>query len=591
MTILRVEFVLAGVLLATAAAAQVPAADAPPKTLGGTTAAAPVAPVVAPPPAPVRNSGIEVNTLGAPEGQPAGTLDPSNGGMADDIWSGSSRATIEDLLVRLPLATPIRSIRGLGRKLLLTNAEAPTGPAPRSFQTVRLKALLSAGFVSDSGRLAPLIQLKDDPEFAELQAEAILLGGKPQDACSDATLTRQTGTEPFWMQLRVYCYAAAGNTDMLELTRGVMKAQGADDKAFEILLDDVLTHKATAPGLTHNPTAVQVFLMRQAGIPIGPSLAARFGLAASVLAMRDARNPPQARADAASQAMHAGAASTLELGAVADAQTFSPQQFANAANAATGLPFFEGQALIRQAVAHATSDDDRAKLLAIAFRLGRQNELLPVAAAMQERGAVGVVPAPAMRAFAPAIAQALLLVRQTDAAERWRDMLDPNNEADSLLAASLAVQLNLASPNPGRASRAQGALSLLASNSATPQALGGYEAKEFAALALGLYDALGEPMPADAKAQLPNLMQHQWPGRRLPPIVMKHLGDLKDQSGTKGEAILTILGGIGAGGPGDMAPDAIVSLVRSLREMGEGEAARALAVDALLLYRPQAAPS
>ncbi|HUO92370.1 MAG TPA: hypothetical protein VMU22_05575 [Rhizomicrobium sp.] len=569
-----------------------PQASAPPKTLGNTTAVTPAGPVTAPsPPSPPGSSGIEVNTLGAPEGPPAGLLDPSNGGMADDIWSGSSRAEVEDLLARLPLATPVRSIRLLGRKLLLTKAEAPMGQAPRSFETVRLKALLGAGFVSDSARLAPLIRLKDDPEFAQLQAEAILLGGKPQDACGDATMTRESATDPFWMQLRAYCYAATGKTDMLELTRGVMKAQGADDKAFEILLDDVLVHKATPPGLMHNPTAVQVFLLRQVGLPINPNLAARFGLAASVLALRDAKNPPQARADAASQAMHAGAASSLELGAVADALTFTPQQFANAETAATGLPYFEGQALIRQAVAHATSDDEKAKLLAVAFRLGRQNELLPVAAAIQDKGAATVMPTPAMRSFVPAFAQALLLMRQVDAAERWRDMLDPNSEADSLLAASLAVQVNLAAPNPGRASRAEGALSVLAQNSSMPQALGGYEAKEFAALALGLYDALGEPMPADAKAQLPNLVEHQWPGRRLPPIVMTHLADLKTQSGTKGEAILTILGGIGAGGPGDMAPDAIAALVRSLKDLGETEAARALAMDALLLYRPQAAPS
>jgi hypothetical protein len=581
----RAKLALAGALLASAAAAQTPAANAPPKALGSPATAVPAPP---PPPSP-KNTAIEVNTLGAPEGPPAGTLDPSNGGMTDDIWSGSQRGAVEDLLARMPLGTPIRSVRGLGRKLLLTKAEAPTGQAPRAFQTVRLQTLLTAGFVSDTAKLAAQIQLKDDPEFAHLQATAILLGGKPVDACGDATAARETDSEPFWMQLRAYCYAAAAKSDLLEMTRGVMKAQGADDKAFEILLDDVLTHKATPPGALHDPTAVQVFLMRQVGVPINPSLAARFGLAASVLALRDAKNSPQARADAASQAMHAGAASSAELGAVADAQVFTPQQFANAETAAEGLPFFAGQALIRQAVAHAANDDDKAKLLATAFRLGRQNQLLPVAAAIQEKGAVVLAPTPTMRAFAPAFAQALLLVRQADAAERWRDMLDMKSDADKLLAASLAVQLYLVAPNPGRAGRAQEALSVLAANTLTPQPVGGFEAKEFAALALGLYDALGETMPADARAQLANLVQHQLPGRRLPPVAAKRLADMKGQSGQKGEAILTILDGVGAGGPADLAPDQTVSFVRSLKDWGESDGARAFAVDALVLYRPQPA--
>ncbi len=56
------------------------------------------------------------------------------------------------------------------------------------------------------------------------------------------------------MQLRATCYAVAGKSDLLEMTRGVMKAQGADDKAFEILLEDMLTHKATPPGALHDPT-------------------------------------------------------------------------------------------------------------------------------------------------------------------------------------------------------------------------------------------------------------------------------------------------------------------------------------------------
>ena len=584
---LRAELALAGVLLASAAAAQAPAANAPPQALTGAATSTPAPP----PPSSPRNSAIEVNTLGAPEGPPAGLLDTTNGGMADDIWSGSPRGVIEDLLARMPLGTPIRSMRGLGRKLLLTKAEAPTGQATRAFQTVRLQTLLSAGFVSDTAKLAAVTEVKNDPEFAHLQATAILLGGKPADACGDATATRQSNTEPFWMQLRAYCYAAAGSTDLLDLTRGVMKAQGADDRAFEILLDDTLTHKTTPPGILHDPTAAEVFLMRQVGVPINPSLAARFGLAASVLALRDAKNSPQARADAASQAMHAGAASSAELGAVADAQVFTPQQFANAGAAAEGLPFFEGQALIRQAVAHGTNDEDKAKLLATAFRLGRQNQLLPVAAAIQEKGAAAISPSPDMRAFAPAFAQALLLVHQADAAERWRDMLDMKSDADRLLAASLAVQLYLVAPNPGRAERAQEALSVLAQNTLTPQPIGGAETKQFAALALGLYDALGETIPPAAKAQLANLVQHQLPGRRLPPIVMKHLADMKGQSGMKGEAILTMLDGVGAGGPADLAPDVTIFLVRSLKDWGEADAARAFAIDALLLYRPQAAPA
>jgi hypothetical protein len=584
MTASRAEFALALAvgLFASAAAAQAPASG-PPTLLE----APPPAPAEPASPAPA-NSSIEVNQLGAPEGPPLGLLDATTGGMADDIWSGSARGPIEEKLLRVPLASPVRSIRGLSRKLVLTKADAPPGQAPRAFLGVRIQVLLNAGLVAEAAKLAAQAEIKDDPEFARLQAEAILLGGGPADACGNATLARNADPDPFWLQLRAYCYAAAGNSDLLEMTRGVMKSEGADDKPFETLLDDVLTHKTAPPGDIHAPTAVDVFLMRQAGIPINANLAAKFGLSASVLTLRDVKNPPAARAEAAAQALHAGAATPVELAAVADAQTFTPQQFANAENAAAGLPFFMGQALIRQAVAHATSDDEKVKLLAVAFRLGRQNNLLPVAAALQGRGASAIKPTPAMRSFVPAFAQALLLARQADAAERWREILDVNNPADKLLAAFLAVQLDLVATNPGRAARAQEALAVLSQNTVAPQPVGGSAEKQFTALAFGLYDALGLTMPADARGQAAALLAQALPGRRLAPAAMKHITDARDQSGLKGETVLALLNGVGVEGPGDLAPDASVFVTRTLKDLGEDEYARAFAIDALLLYRPAA---
>jgi hypothetical protein len=386
------------------------------------------------------------------------------------------------------------------------------------------------------------------------------------------------------MQLRAYCFGISGQRDLLDLTRSVIKAQGADDRAFEILLDDALAHKSTPPGELHDPTAVDVFLLRQVGQPVGPGLAARFGLAASVLALKDAKNPPAARADAVTQALHAGAASTAELDAIADAQSFTPQQFANAESAAAGLPFFLGQALIRQALAHTNDDDQKVKLLAVAFRQARQMQLLPVAAVMQQDAAASIIPGPSLRSYAPAFSRALLLAHQADAAERWRDMLDPNADADASLAAGLAVTLNLVASNPGRTARAHSALVWLAQNAAGPQTAGGPPEQQIAVLALGVYDALGETMPPGL--QLAPLLAKDWPGRVIAPAVRKRLDETLGRPDRKGEAILTVLDTIGAGGPGDFTPAAAATLVRALKAEGEGDAARALAADALLLFQP-----
>ncbi|HWU26669.1 MAG TPA: hypothetical protein VN154_09735, partial [Rhizomicrobium sp.] len=398
-----------------------------------------------------------------------------------------------------------------------------------------------------------------------------------------STASRQISTDPMWMQLRAYCYAVSDQHDLLELTRGVMKAEGADDQGFEVLLDDVLDHKTAQPREFHDPTPVEVFLLRQSGFPISPALAAKYGQAASMIALRDAKNSPAARADAAAQALHTGWVTSADLNAIADTQAFTPEQLANAENAAPALPVFLGEALIRQALSLASDDDQKTRLLAAALRMGRQMQLLTVAVRMQERGLLSVTPNPRFQAYVAPFARALMLARQADAGERWRESLDPNDVADQPLTAALAVELNLVATDPGRARGAQDALQWLAANAVSNQAVGGPEEQRCDATAVALYYALDQPLPQGVAAA--PLLAQKWPGRVLPPAARKKLEDLRGQPGRKGEAILTILDAVGVLGPGDLAPDAIAFLVKDLKAEDEGEAARALAIDALLLHQ------
>ena len=170
-------------------------------------------------------------------------------------------------------------------------------------------------------------------------------------------------------------------------------------------------------------------------------------------------------------------------------------------------------------------------------------------AGLQESVAASLKPIAAMRLQAALIARALLLAGNPDAAERWRDILDPNNDADRPLAAALAVELYLAAPNAGRAVRAQQALSWLAQNAVSLQPLGGREMQRYGALAIGLYHALGEILPPDASAQIASLANTEWPGRRIAQLVVKRLAKARGEPGRKGDALLTILDAVGAAVP------------------------------------------
>jgi hypothetical protein len=525
------------------------------------------------------SSGVVVAPLGAPEGAPAGLLDSQNGGLGTDIWTGSSREEIDALLARLPVASPVYSERELARRLLLTIADAPVGAAPHAFLTVRLQALLNAGFVLEASILAAYSYVADDPEYARVAADAILFAGHANAVCGKATDMRLQAGDRFWMELRAYCYAVAGDGAALDLTRSVMAAQNADDKAFDILLADVMTHRTLDPGPIPNPTSLHFFLGRQAGLPVTVGFAKQLGMPALVVAMDEPRNSPEDRASAAELVLRAGALPMAHLIAAANAQVFTPAQLATPKPAAASLPFFLGQALLRQAAAQADANNAKASLVTAALSRGVKADLLEVSAGLQADIAAGIEPQASMPTEADLMSRALMLDGRPEGAARWSAGFDAHADADKARAAALAIELNLVAPTASRAADAQAALTWLA-HATTP------EDAAFATLASGLYDALGEPLPPEARS----VLAMTWPGRRPSDETTAHLAAAVQQADRKGEALLLILDAIGAGGPGDLAPDVTVGFVRTLVQEGVPDAARLLAIDALLLYKPAPPP-
>lgn len=513
---------------------------------------------------------VQVQTLDTVEGPVEGLLDSSNGGLGENMWSGSSRADIETLLPRLPLASSDSAVRSLAKRLVLTKAEAPPGPVKRALITIRIEKLLSAGMLDEAASLAASGSIKDDPDFARVQANAILSAGRAGDACGSATAARESEGGAFWLELRAYCAAAAGDGATAEITRNILDAQLLTDNAYNVLVDDALSGAKKAPGPIAKPTAMHLFLMRKAGLIIGADLAKSLGTGANLLAMRDPRNPPDLRLAVAERVAKAGVATTAELKAVLDAQVIAPDKLAGAQASAPKLPFLAAQALLRRAAQLESRPGVRAALVHQALVLGDKAGLFETAAQLQADVAASI-DAKGAGASQPLIGWALLLAGRTDAAARWL--------GDGTVPRAV---LDLAA---GHDDLAQADLSVIAHDlSAEPKTLNANQ--PFEALVLGSYDALGLAMPADAKQGAKAAEAKQWPGRRPDADAMQKIVQAASEPDRKGEAVLRILDVVGATGPRDLAPDVTIECVRALSGMGLNDAARSLAIHALLLYRP-----
>jgi hypothetical protein len=558
------------------------AAAGAPQSLGTSNAAPPAAdqaPPIAvpmvpaggvPPPAP-----IAVTPLGIVDGPAVGLLDDASDGLGAQMWSESDRAELETALSRIPAATADPVVRALARRLLLTQAEAPTGPGQHALITIRLKRLLNAGMIDDAGALASIAALPNDAEFARVQAEALLYANRAADVCTDKTATRMTGDDPLWLQLRAYCYTAAGNGAAADLTRGVMAAKDEDDAAFDALLDG---SKAPPPAVAH-PTAVDVFLLRQANLPVSGAMAATLGTPANLLAARDLRNAPEDRLAAAERIASTGALDAEELASVADAQVFTDAQKADALTEAGKLSFFSRQALLRQAAARENRPLVRLGLIKRADPTLNERGPFHVFTALEAGNVASLRPDPTLGGLSVIAARALALGGQADVAAGW---IGSPSDADM---AQAGLALDIASPTPDRDAVAAADITWLAAHATAS------DRPASSALGLEVWQALGHPLPADVAPVAAALATQQFSGDAINLGQAQTLDAAVSRRGRRGEAVLMILDTIGPHGPAHLEPWTVAHLVSALQKLGLGDSARALAVEALLLGPPPPAAS
>lgn len=569
----------------------------------------------------VRAAGpVQVGDLGTIEGPVAGTLDATNGGLGVDAWQRSERGAIAATLQAVPASIPSATQRLLMRKVLLTAAQAPPGRANVSFNQLRLTKLMDGGYLNDAADLALRIQAPMNADILRLQADALLYARRDMAACSDITARRLDSAEPFWVELRAFCYAVAGDAGALDLTRAVIVDQGIADPAFVALLDGMRSGKGTAPDTLRFPDSLHVVMLARLNLPMTSEIATGIGLPGSLIAAGSAATARPLRMAAAEKALRAGALPTPLLRDVLDGAMFTPQELNGAPALARAEPLMNGLARLRAALKTAGTDEARAELVRTGFEIGeREGVLLPVANVFADYAAE-IVPASDWGQWSELMMRGLLLANRAEAAQRWFDILDRNAPGMRDTVDQLELSLALAAPNPRRSEGARRLLQDLALtvNPAptppelivTPQPGPDPLAPDPSApppppplpppsppklpqpllaratLDLGLFDALGELNSADTEAAVKPLLAEPSPGRRPPPALMGRIekGALAD---SRGEVALSVVAALGPQGPRDLAPDVVVRLVRALQTAGIRDAARLLAVEAVLL-RPRA---
>jgi hypothetical protein len=245
---------------------------------------------------------VTVQPLAAPDlfSIPAAPTD-----LPADLWQGSSGALVKLVIPTLgqkPLTPPAQS---LARRVLSTGANGPEGVGDDpALAGARANALLQLGDAAGAQSIADHTpNLAQNPDLSRAAAEASLIAGDEDKACGLGDALVNGRTDPFWLRLRAYCQAKAGQTAAAQLTLDLASQQDPSPDYQRLMAAMVSAADPGAPALDdgvdyavsrHVLTTKWTDGLDKAAPPIAVAVA------------HDAMAPPDARLAAQARALRLG---------------------------------------------------------------------------------------------------------------------------------------------------------------------------------------------------------------------------------------------------------------------------------------------
>lgn len=151
-------------------------------------------------------------------------------GLPADLWAGTP---VETARIVLPLLTakplsPAAAV--LARRVLATGAKGPEGSAgDESLAGARASALIALGDVAAATRILDRAPgLDRNADLSRAAAETALLAGDSPRACAIAEALGTGRGDTYWLRLRAFCLAEAGQGPQAQLTFDLAQAQARD---------------------------------------------------------------------------------------------------------------------------------------------------------------------------------------------------------------------------------------------------------------------------------------------------------------------------------------------------------------------------
>lgn len=576
---------------------------APPQRLEmpASPAVAPVKPAPAPQPGAEASGRVQEDVLQAIDSDSVGTLSAAEGGFGEGMWQGTPRALVENLLPRLPVSVDSAAMRTLVRRLLLSAAVLPkaagktAGKADNKAGGViakRLGLLVAMGDLASAESLLAVTPSRgDDPALARIEADVRFLANDNARACALAAAQIRDSAADYWQKALIFCQALAGEHAKAALGVGLLRETGGDDPAFFALVD-ALAGAGVKPGKPGkdgkpapkilesmpSPTPLTLAMARAANVPLPADVLALNRPAVLRVVATSPNMPVEMRLEAAERAEAAGALAAETLRQLYMAVNFSEEALANPLSRAEAESGPLSRALLYRTAVIQTVPTAQAEAVNRAFALARKGGRYPSAVRTFMPILKRIPPSSDLIWFAPEVVRAALVGGEAETAKAWFGILRAsalfNPESASAMTALRPV-LRLAGSEETADWKADDLAAWWEGTRGR-----GDDSRKRAELLFSLLDALGDPVPENLWAALLDAPQRTTAA--IPePAMWFRLRDAATAERT-GETVLLALLTLGDGGPSGADPVLLHDVLSRLRTIHLDDAARALAVEAVL---------
>lgn len=208
---------------------------------------------------------VEVATLAPPDYFSLGDRDS---GMPADLWRGTSPALAHDLIPLIGKKPLSPASATLARRVLGAGVAGPEGAGrDPDVAAARVQALLALGQSRTAWAAverAPGVPA--NPDLAQAGAEAALVNGQDDFACKVSDQLTVGRGEIYWLRLRAWCQARAGQADAAQLTF-TLAGEKAKDAVYARLMGAMLAG-AGDPGAASLRNGLEYSLSRRLALDL-----------------------------------------------------------------------------------------------------------------------------------------------------------------------------------------------------------------------------------------------------------------------------------------------------------------------------------